>query len=714
MLDNLGIEIHVEGKEDLEEIKTDMKALRTTTAGVQKDIDSLTNAIKELGETLNNASPKRHTKAQKELAKQTKDTANAIQKETKDAKDLAKASEETAKSKEKVARASKKQADAVEKVAKQARKAKNEAKGLGGAIKELGDKKVPILGMKFHDLNLKAATLFTTITNLKKKLDSFRVASTFGVVGAVAAGLLGVGLSGMWRREDISTGVKQGAYANGQYVGVITDEIVAAAQELGKKYASVDPNQIANAISAMMHPRLGYDIGDAKKLTSLILKITGATGTDAGYLAPVIRTILTEYNIKPSDAESSLMQMFDVARKTGKSVLDVAHYMADMAGVARRTGVKYPEMLNRAGQAWYAGADAYTVYGAIYRVAQEMTKEYEDRYRDSLNTLRTNDTQNHEFKQAWYNLFQGDFPGLDKPGVLDFLRELRTKQLRSHDIDSLVLEFASRQGYGFDKLYRGDTTYRQQVDTLMADVFTNPNAAILGSRFTDEERDMFNVMRDALPESTKALSTIDLNVEDIARMQKDTRSAWEKMVDAIKQWLEPITHFVEGIFRIIVPKESREDIKRERLAEENDVPYTERNPQKIQLERELSQENIDKVIKSYQEKYPHGTVTFTDPSKLPLNSWENVWEKFWNPLPYITVDPLGKLMTVAQEETLASIGAPTTSTPVTDVPPLANNSTGTPTVANYYFKVEGPVNSIYEMMHNLQKTSTQNAIGTGW
>lgn len=710
MLDNLGIEIHVEGKEDLEEIKTDMKALRTTTAGVQKDIDSLTNAIKELGETLNNASPKRHTKAQKELAKQTKDTANAIQKETKDAKDLAKASEETAKSKEKVARASKKQADAVEKVAKQARKAKNEANGLGGAIKELGDKKVPILGMKFHDLNLKAATLFTTITNLQKKLDSFRVASTFGFVGAVAAGLLGVGLSGMWRREDISTGVKQGAYANGQYVGVITNEIVAAAQELGKKYASVDPNQIANAISAMMHPRLGYDIDDAKKLTSLILKITGATGTDAGYLAPVIRTILTEYNIKPSDAESSLMQMFDVARKTGKSVLDVAHYMADMAGVARRTGVKYPEMLNRAGQAWYAGADAYTVYGAIYREAQAMTKEYEDRYRDSLNTLRTTDMTTHDFKQAWYNLFQGDFPGMDKPGVLDFLRELRIKQLWTHDIDSLVLEFASRQGYGFDKLYRGDTTYRQQVDTLMADVFTKPNAAIL-SRFTDEERDMFNVMRDALPESTKALSHIDLSVDDIARMQKDTRSAWEKMVDAIKQWLEPITNFVEGIFRFIVPKESREDIERERLADEYGVPYGERKPQKINWIplHDLSQELKDRQ-KAYQEKYPYGTVTFTNPWELPIP----LHEKFLHPFSYLTYDPLGKLMTVAQEETLASIGAPTTSTPVKGVPPLANNSTGTPTAANYFFKVEGNVSSIYEMTHNLQKTSRQNAIGTGW
>lgn len=717
MLDNLNIAIHTDGRESLEEIKTDMKALRATTVEVQKDINNLKDAIQELGETLNKASPKRHTKAQKELAKQTKETSDAIRKETKDAKDLAKASEETAKSKEKAAKASKKQADAEEKAAKKARKAKKEADGLSGVMKELGEKRVPILGMKFKDLNLKAATLFTTITNLKKKLDSFRVASTFGVVGAVAAGLFGVGLSGMWRREDIGTGVRQGAYANGGYVGVITNKIVEAAQDLGKKFANVDPNQIAKAISAMMHPRLGYGIDDAKHMASLIMGITGATGTDAGFLSEAISKVLREYKIKSPDAETDLLQMFDVARKTGTSILDVAHYMADMAGVARRTGVGYSEMLTRAGQAWYAGADASTVYGAIYREAQALTDEYEGRYRESLETLRTSDVTDHAFKQAWYNLFQGDFPGLDKPGVMDFLRNLRTKQLWTHDIDSLVLEFASRQGYGFEKLYQGDTTYRQQLDTLNADIFgENPNAAIL-HRFSPEEQDAFNVMREALPESEKVLSHIDVTAEQIAEMRKNTQSTWDRVINAIKELLDPITYFVEGIFRQIVPKESREDLRRESLAEEYDVPYGERKPQKIELGRpgSLSQENIDKVIKYYQEKYPHGTVTFTDTSKLPLNSLENIWEKFMNPLQYISVDPLGKVMADVQDEVLTSAQTPTTPPEeIKNVPPLVN-SQGTQTVVNNNtFNITGEINSLSDMTRNATIASRTTALHTGW
>lgn len=385
----LDVTIKVDGLERLDKIETEMQALSTAAAGVKRDIDGLKTAIAGLSAALDRASPQRHTRAQKQLANQTKDTANAIQKETKEAKQLAKASEETAKSKEKTAKASKKQSDAEEKAAKKTKKAKDEVEGLKASLKGLGDITIPGLGMKLKDLDKKTSTLFTTVTNLKKKLDSFRVASTFGTIGAVIAGVSGVVLGEGWRQGEITTGVKQGVYGYGGYTGPMTEKIVAVAQDLGKKFRAADPNQIANTVGEMMHPRLGrlgYGVDDVKKLSSLILNIAGATGTEAGYLAKAVSLTLGEYSIKAANAEKSILQMFDVARKTGTPMLDIAHYMNAMAPTARRTGMGYAEMLKRGGQAWYAGADASLALGAIYREAQALTNEYKGRYQTSIET----------------------------------------------------------------------------------------------------------------------------------------------------------------------------------------------------------------------------------------------------------------------------------------------------------------------------------------
>lgn len=314
------------------------------------------------------------------------------------------------------------------------------------------------------------------------------------------------------------------------------------------------------------------------------------------------------------------------------------------------------------------------------------------------------------FRRAWKNLFQTDFPGYDAPGVMEFLQELRTKELWSHEMESLVQNFASRQGYAFAELYAGDQTYKAQFDKLWKDVFINKDSAIL-QRFSEDELDAFNLMRDKLPESADTLSHIDVNLGEIIAMRRDTKNAWDRMVDAIRELFTPLINFVGGIYRYLVPKVNREDIARERAAEEAGIPYEDRNMKTITLPRGIGENMVAKMMKQLEEKYPYGTFKFIDLTTSP-----NPIERFWNPAPYIEVEPAGKLLAEKMDESVKRAQTiPHTSTPIDDEAQFSGNgSTGVPNIVNYFYKIEGLVNSLWEMTHNTETASRQTANWTGW
>lgn len=152
-----------------------------------------------------------------------------------------------------------------------------------------------------------------------------------------------------------------------------------------------------------------------------------------------------------------------------------------------------------------------------------------------------------------------------------------------------------------------------------------------------------------------------------------------------------------------MPKGKREDIVRERLAEEAGLQS---GRAFISRPYYLNEQTQGRLAKRIEEVYPHGTYKI---EQMPTSLIDMLLSRRRS---YFVIDPIGKLIDEGMRESvnLAHYGG--VSAPV-DVDQMGHGSGGTPQVTIEHLTVAQNVNSLAETQHNVAELSRAFAYGTG-